>query len=309
MNLKAVADPAPGARAKFFDEWGALLGGDGIASYEDGLEMIRTEPLDVVVLCIKGPLHYRFAMEAIRHSPARLVFLEKPAACSLRELDEITEAAKDVGKQIIVDYTRHWAPHMLHLQRRVRDGLLGEVLSVIGYCGGSLVLSETCHTLDTVCQFAGYDIKSVTATTSENRVSAPAGYEAEPKLVAALVNYQSGIVGLLNGRIGSKTGFSVEVIGTEGTLLAGMYIPTIWRDKEGNIRPTEELALPPPAGPFQLAYEQISEHLTRGAVPECSNSQFIPVTEATFAICQSGKTGRAISLPMEARDVSIYADG
>lgn len=63
----------------------------------------------------------------------------------------------------IVDYSRRWSPHLLRLQGIVKNGLVGEVQSAIGYCGGG-VLSFAIHTTDMICQFAGYDPTSVSGT-------------------------------------------------------------------------------------------------------------------------------------------------
>jgi len=146
--------------------------------------------------------------------------------CSLREVDKMTEAAGTKGILIVVDYSRHWAPHLLHLQNLVREGLVGKVQSVIGYCGGS-ILSFAIHTTDLICQFAGYDPVMVSAFVHKSEQKVPEGYEIEPSIIGFTIRFASDVTGYHVGAHGTITGFSVDVIGSQGTLRAGMYIGTV----------------------------------------------------------------------------------
>jgi predicted dehydrogenase len=247
-------------------------------------------------------------MEVIEIGGMKAIFLEKPMGCSLKEVDEMTEAADAKGIPIVVDYSRHWAPHLLHLQKLVKDGLVGNVQSVIGYCGGG-VLSFAIHTTDLICQFAGYDPVAVNAFINKHEGKVPEGYEPEPSIIGSTIRFASGVTGYHVGSHGTITGFSVDVIGSEGTLRAGMYIGTVLRDKSGKTIDNSTLNLPENKGVFQVAYKQITDYLDGGPLPHCARDEYMAVNEIGFATIESGLTGQTISIPCQNRDRLIFANG
>jgi predicted dehydrogenase len=306
-ELVAVADLSEERRAEFEKTWGSAFPPNSIRYYETGAEMMERESLDIVAVCVRGPYHYEVTMQVIE-AGTRVIFLEKPAGCSLWEIDEMTRAAEAKGILIVVDYSRHWAPHLLRLQELVRDGLIGEVQSVIGYCGGG-VLSFSIHTTDLICQFAGYDPVSVSAFVQTHRHEVPEGYEPEPSAIGATIRFASGVTGYHVGRHGRMTGFSVDVLGSEGNLRAGMYIDTVVRDKNGRLVDKTSLNLPENASVFKVAYEQIAAYLDGGPLPHCSPEEYMPVNEIGFATIESGLTGQTITIPCRRRDRLIFANG
>ena len=129
--------------------------------------MLADERLDIVAICVRGPHHFAVTRDVLATS-CRAVFLEKPPTCSLHELDELLRLARAKSVPIIGSYSRHWAPHVLRLQELVAGGLIGDVRSVVGYCGG-LFLSFASHTTDLICQFAGYTPLTVIARGAADR--------------------------------------------------------------------------------------------------------------------------------------------
>ena len=63
----------------------------------------------------------------------------------------------------------------------------------------------------------------------------PEGYEPEPGVIGATIRYASGVTGYHVGQHGKAGAFSVDVLGSEGTLRAGMYAETVLRDKDGKL--------------------------------------------------------------------------
>jgi len=305
-ELAAVADLSEERRAEFEQVWGPGFPPNSIRYYETGGEMLAKEELDIVAVCVRGAHHYKVTMEVIE-AGTRFIFVEKPMGCSLTEVDEMTQAAEAKGIPIIVDYSRHWAPHLLRLQELVCDGLVGEVQSVIGYCGGG-VLSFAIHTTDLICQFAGYDPISVSAFIPPQGGEVPDGYEPEPGIIAATIQFASGVTGFHVGRHGTVGGFSVDVIGSEGSLQAGMYVGASVRNKSGPVD-NNTLGLPENASVFKVAYEQIAAYLDGGPLPHCARDDYIAVNEIGFATIESGLTGQTIPIPCQKRDRLIFANG
>lgn len=306
-ELVAVADLSQEQRDEFKQTWGPAFPSDSIRYYENGSDMLEKESLDIVAVCVRGPHHYKVTMEVLK-ADLKAIFLEKPMGCSLTEVDEMTKAADANGIPIIISYSRHWAPHLLSLQDKVKNGLVGKVQSVIGYCGGG-VLSFSIHTTDLICQFAGYDPVSVSAYVQENKGKVPEGYEPEPSVIGATIRFSSDITGYHVGQHGKITGFSVDVLGSEGTLRAGMYIPTVLYDKDGKLVDNSTLNLPENASVFKVAYQQICDYLDGGLLPHCTRNDYMAVNEIGFAMIESSLTGKSIDIPCQKRDRLIFANG
>lgn len=305
VKLAAVADMSEDAREKFHSVWGSALPGD-LRWYGSGAEMLAEESLDIVAVCVRGPYHFA-AMEEVLAAAPRAVFLEKPPSCSLAEMDALVAAAREKRIPITVSYSRHWAPHVLRLQELVREGLIGEVQTVVGYTGHSF-LSFASHTTDLICQFAGY---CPTAVYARGRVSgeAPEGFEPEPALESMLIEFANGVSGIQVGAQGEHGGFYCDVFGTEGMARAGIYIRPYARSKKGEAVDLEALGMPANAGVFTVAYDQIAGYLDGGPLPHCTDADWHAVNEIGFAGIESVHANARIILPNANRARKVYANG
>jgi predicted dehydrogenase len=304
VKLAAAAEMSEVSRSKFLEVWGTAF--PKLPIYETVTEMLASEELDIVAICVRGPYHYGVVMEVIEAGP-KAIFLEKPPTCSLDEMDRIVTAAKAKNIPIIVSYSRHWNPHILRLQQLVKEGLLGEVKTVVGYCGGT-VLSFASHTTDLICQFAGYNPVSVFARGDLGR-EAPEGYEPEPKLDHIVINFNNGVAGIQVGAAGAFGAMYCEVFGTEGMLRVGMYTPTVLLDAKGNPVDLTPYEIPDIASVFTVAYDQIADYLNEGPIPHCTNEHFITVNEIGFAAIESMHVKTSIVLPVANRTRNIFANG
>lgn len=305
VELAAVADITQEAHDTFMEQWGDKF--PDTKHYSDYADMFDAESLVIIAVCTRGPHHYTAMMDVIKAAP-KAIFLEKPATCSLAEMDEIVAAARAANIPITVSYSRHWGPHMLRMAELIKDGLIGEVTGVVGHCGNSM-LSFTSHQTDMICQFAGYDPVAVYARGTVPEADVPEGYEREPVLQSMVIEFASGIIGTqvaIEGELGS---FAVDVQGTEGRACVAFYKPPVAWNKKGEPIDLEALGLPENTSPFKLAYEQIAAHLDGGPLPDCTDDNFIAVHETGFAGIESILTGQRVELPNVNRSRKIFANG
>ena len=304
VEVAAAADLLPDRREEFNELWGP------VRMYDDGETMLRNEELDIIAVCVRGPQHEEMTLAAIEAGP-RVVFQEKPAGCSLREVDNVHAAATEKGAFVVMSHSRHWGPHVLRMVELIKNGLIGEVRTVVGYCGGT-PLSFSIHETDMICQFAGYDPVSVAGDIETTSEDVPAGYEPEPVVRGALIRYASGVTGIHNGAKSSVGSFCVEVEGTEGRAFVPFYAePRVW---QGTGQDEQEIDLatldmPPNASCFLVAYDQIADYLEGGPEPECGPDMYRPVNEIAFGVIESGLSGQTIPLPCAKRDRLIFANG
>jgi predicted dehydrogenase len=305
VKLTAAADMSEAAREKFKDVWGEAF--PEVTYFDSSAALLENTP-DIVAVCVRGPFHYAVTREVIAAGP-KAVFLEKPPTCSLNEMDELRALAKAKNIPIVVSYSRHWAPHVLHMQKLVEDGLIGRVRTVVGYCGGG-ILSFASHTTDLICQFAGYNATSVTAQAiipEADEKNSRENYQPEPSLQSMAIEFQNGVAGLQVGQQGEHGQFYVDVFGENGRIRVGMYMQPAAFDKDN--KPIELADVPENTSVFNVAYGQIADYLAGGAFPHCADDNFAAVNEIGFAAIESALTGKTIELPNVNRHRLIWANG
>lgn len=323
VYLAAAADPSEVARQSFERKWGQTFidSSGGVALYSELDRMLAESQLDILGVCVRGPLHFS-VMRQVLESPyrPRAIFLEKPAFCSLAESDEISALAGELGLSITMSYSRHWAPHVLKLEELVRDGLIGQVQAVVGYGAGPL-LSFTSHTTDLICQFAcaqseDYDAVAVTASGIINLESGevpPAyverGYEAEIGLRNIAIEFSSGVTATQVGARTEHGQFYVDVFGEKGQVRAGFDLaPAAWAADATALKFDEKL-FPPAASVFRVAYDEIAGQLAGERRAACTDNNWRQVNEIGFAAIDSARSQERVTLPVSNRERRVYANG
>ena len=129
-----------------------------------------------------------------------------------------------------------------------------------------------------------------------------------PRLSGSTIRFESGVIGFHVGNHGTRGGFSVDVLGSEGSVQTGFYSSVIVH-KDGKLVDNATLDLPENAGPFNVAYKQITDYLDGGPLPDCSGDDYTAVNEIGFATIESGITGQTIQLPCQNRKRLIFANG
>jgi len=305
VELAGVAELSAETQQTFKDAWGKRL--PDVTYYKAAKDMLAAESPDIVSICVRGPQHFAVAMDVIESRP-KAIFLEKPPSCSLAEMDQMLAAADTNGIPITVSYSRHFSPKVMWMEKLIKDGLIGDLQAVIGYCGCG-VLSSCSHVTDQICQFVGYDPQAVFA---RGRIfdDAPEGYKPEPRLDSMTIEFPHGVHGHHIGvDVGAEGAFYCDLIGSEGYARAGIYIePMAVRHGEGPVdlssrgMPTEESA-------FKVAYDQIADHLDGGDYPSCTGQNFVTVNEVGFAAIESILTDRRVLLGEVDRDLKVFANG
>ncbi|OIO97729.1 MAG: hypothetical protein AUJ92_02910 [Armatimonadetes bacterium CG2_30_59_28] len=306
VHLVAVADMLEEKRESFKALWGEALP-ESVKWYDTAAAMLHDQQLDIVAVCVRGPHHHAVTMEVLQ-SNVKAIFLEKPPSCSLAEMDEMVAASATKNVPITVSYSRHWSPRVLRMQELVQEGLIGEVKAAVGYTGHS-VLSFASHTTDLICQFAGYCPEAVFARGHLPEGDVPDGFEPEPQLESMVVEFRNGVTGIQIGANGEHSSFYCEVLGTEGMVRAGIYIPPYAQNEKREPIDLSQHNMPENASVFKVAYEQIADYLDGGPLPHCTNSNFVAVNEIGFAAIESVYTNQRIALPNPNRTRKVFANG
>jgi predicted dehydrogenase/threonine dehydrogenase-like Zn-dependent dehydrogenase len=141
-------------------------------------EVIAANELDVVCIASRHGSHAEYAIRALEQGHG--VFVEKPPALSLEELDRLREASQD--KVLQVGFNRRFAP----LAIAMREHVVSDEHPIEFLCrvaggrlpadhwlndpdeGGGRLLGEGCHFVDLACWFMGGLPTSVSASVPQS---------------------------------------------------------------------------------------------------------------------------------------------
>jgi myo-inositol 2-dehydrogenase / D-chiro-inositol 1-dehydrogenase len=217
---KRVADQVPG----------------GAAVYATGIDLIRDDAVDAVVVCSWGGSHEEYVLEAI--SASKPVFCEKPLADTQEACRHVLDAEVAFGRRLVqVGYMRRYDAAYRALKEVVVSGAVGLPLimhcthrnpSVPGYYQSDSAITDTAvHEIDMARWL--FDEEIVAVSTLEPRRSRNGGELADPLIL--IFEMASGIIVDVEVSVNIRYGYDIrgEVVGENGTAALGEASPVTLR--------------------------------------------------------------------------------
>ena len=101
---------------------------DGIHYTDKIEELYNDSEIDLVVICLRSDLHYKYAKEVLEHGKNCLV--EKPFVETLEEAQELFRLAKEKGLIVQPYHNRRFDSDFLTTMKVIESGKLGEILEI-----------------------------------------------------------------------------------------------------------------------------------------------------------------------------------
>lgn len=153
---------------------------------------------DCVFIVTRHDSHAAYASAAL--AAGKHVFVEKPLAMSVEELDRVADAARASGTVLTVGFNRRFAPMIvsarealasgggpLVMQYRVNAGFIPGDSWVHGTEGGGRIVGEVCHFVDALSALCGADPVAVEGVS-------PVGIDDS---LTAILRFADGSVGTI----------------------------------------------------------------------------------------------------------------
>ncbi len=213
-------------------------------AYHDDKEMDANPQVEVADVVVRVPMHYvltKNALEAGKH-----VFCEWPLGANLKEAQELAALARKMKVHTMVGLQRRASPTYLRLQELVKEGYVGQVLSVNLVQMGGGVLTRTSdrtwqkdatlgantltiafgHAIDALCMVVG-EITEVAGVVS---TQVPQWYETDTKKYVDVTSPDNIMISgrleggaVVNANVGVHpyhgSGYKMEIYGKDGTLV------------------------------------------------------------------------------------------
>jgi predicted dehydrogenase len=230
----------------------------------DSYEQILADPdIDAVVLATPHSQHEQQVLAAA--ASGKHIHVEKPITLERASAEAAVAAARKAGVVLAVGYCRRFHPSVVEIRNRLRDGRLGNVISMVAQhttstgqfippdnwraapeeAPGGALTAVGVHSLDHMIEFAGRvrDVRCVTA----RHVPGPSD-----DTTTVMLHFESGATGLIFCSVATATNFAFTLYGSKG--LAEISKPNL---QTFRFVPTSEHA---PTGPVTAPPDQISEH-------------------------------------------------
>jgi predicted dehydrogenase len=236
------------------------------------------------------------------------IFTEKVIAPTLKEVGEILSAVDEAGVKLTVSLPRLYHGYTLAAQEVIDNGLLGQLTQArvrlshngatagwlpghffnLEQCGGGALIDLGCHPMYLVRLFLGLP-QSVSATYGY-----VTGKEVEDNAVATL-RYDNGAVGIVEaGFVNSHSPFSIELHGTEGTLLYGLPDDVI-RVRSNKLDAKEWVTVETHDNRIS-AFDQWVGHILNGSAAEENIGLAVDLTKLMEASNRSAAEKRSVNL-------------
>lgn len=300
----------------------------GLPFYEDALEMVRREKLDLVSILTDSGLHPILGCQLAPHVP--VVIVEKPMALTLDDADRLIETCERHGTKLFVVKQNRYNPAIVQLRKAVEEGRFGKmVLGTVrirwsrdqayydqdAWRGtwkwdGGVFTNQASHHIDLLQWLMG-PVVSVKAYIATRLVA----IEAEDTGVAIL-KFKSGALGVVEATTATRPKDlegSISILGETGSVVVGGFSVNrmvTWNFTEP--RPEDEaiqatITNPPNVYGFghKPFYEDVLDCLNTGRRPMLDGLEGRKSLEIINAIYDSAFNGREVHLSYEPENVPL----
>ncbi|BFH63257.1 Gfo/Idh/MocA family protein [Paenibacillus azoreducens] len=281
----------------------------GVAFYASLDEMLAQDDIDAVIVDAPTRMHRDVMLKAA--AAGKHIFTEKVLAPTLHEVNEILDAVDRNKVKLTVSLPRLNDGYTLAIRDILDQELLGQVTQVrvrlshngatagwlpdhfykLEDCLGGALIDLGCHPMYLTRLFLQQDVEEVKA-----EFGYVTGKEVEDNAVATLSTL-SGAIGIVEaGFVNNFSPFSVEIHGTEGSILYGtpeekLLIRT---SRKGEYKDAwVELPVP---GPRESAFEQWISHIQQDTTADENVAYAVELTKLMEAANQSAREHRGIRL-------------
>lgn len=273
-------------------------------------EMLESNDVDAVIVDAPTNMHREVMLAAAR--AGKHIFTEKVLAATLKEANEIISEVNENGVKLTVSLPRLNDGYTLAIRELLANGALGQVTNVrvrlshngatagwlpehfynLEQCLGGALIDLGCHPMYLTHLFLNEAVTGVSA-----QFGYITGKEVEDNAVATL-STPSGAVGIVEaGFVNAFSPFTIEIHGTEGTLLYGTpdakLLLRTTKKELGDAESWQEVEIPTNR---ESAFSQWVQHIQQDTTAEENIRLAVDLTKLMEAANQSAREGRVIRL-------------
>jgi myo-inositol 2-dehydrogenase/D-chiro-inositol 1-dehydrogenase len=280
-----------------------------VGAQVSSVEAVIASDVDAILIATPTDTHADLIEQAARAGKA--ILCEKPVSLSVERIEQCLPVVEKAGVPLMIGFNRRFDPNFQALQRRLRDGEVGEVelvtiisrdpapppVSYIARSGG-LYRDMMIHDFDMARFLVGEEFVSVTAMGGA-LVDREIGVAGDVDTAAVQMQTASGKIAVITNSRRATYGYDqrIEVHGSKGLLRAGnVHMTTVERADGAGF--TADVIQNFFIDRYVQAYANevttFIETMTKGTKPTPSGYDGLQAQKLAEAATESGKTGKVV---------------
>lgn len=295
-----------------------------IKKYNNYLDMIKNEKIDLIAICTESGKHGQIALHCIAEKINLII--EKPIALSLNEADLIIEKAKENNVKVSACHQNRFNKSVQKIREAVEQKRFGKLMHGTAHIrwnrgedyykqapwrgtweqDGGALMNQCIHNIDLLRWMMGDEITEVVGMT-DNLIH---GFIDAEDLGMALVKFKNGSYGIIEGTTNiypKNLEETLYIFGEKGTVKAGgksVNLIEEWQFADGIDNPEEVKEKyhenPPNVYGFghKPLYKDVIDSIINNTEPYVNAVDGRNALELVLAIYKSAAEGKTIKLPL-----------
>lgn len=276
---------------------------DNTTVYPDLEALLSDDRVDIVSICTPNDLHAKEAMMAAK--AGKQIFLEKPAAISASELDELVKTIDEYRTKTVMGLVLRFNPLSIMQKRMISEGELGDILLTnVDYwfgrerngwmkegkrSGGAFVLGG-CHSVDLARFVLGCDITAVRGEALQT-----GSWYDYPAVETAQVRFANGAKGVFSCSLAGCVPYTanLSIIGENGSIINDRFFLKRFKEQKDffQIDTGAKKSGDVYDHPFPAMVTHFVNCQKEGKDSEHNVASAVNSHKACFAICESAANG------------------
>ena len=261
-------------------------------------DVLLDNEVDLVLITTRHNLHANMTVKCLE--AGKHVFVEKPLALNLEELQNVIQAQHKSGKTVMVGFNRRFSPHAEKMKSLLGASQMNVIATMNAgpiptnvwvhdmLVGGGRIIGEACHFIDLITYLTGSKVKAVCMNAM--------GINPEENTdnASILLKYENGSTGVINYFSNGSKAYSkerVEVYSQERSLIMDNFRTTNGYGFKG----FSKLKTALDKGHKNQFHKLISQSKS-GGNPLIPFDEIVNTTQASFAAIESLQKGQWIEL-------------
>ena len=260
--------------------------------------VLDDKDVDLIIITTRHNLHADMVIKAL--DKGKHVFVEKPLALNLEELEAIEKSYQKSNGSLMIGFNRRFSSHTQKIKSLVGDSPMNVIATMNAGAippevwvhdmevGGGRIIGEACHYFDLMVFLTGSKIKAVCMNALGKN---PAENTDNASILLKMENGSTGVVNYFANGSKSYDKERLEVFSHEKTVIMDNFIKTSGYGTKGFSKLKTKLDKG-----HKAQFSSILEKIKDGDVALIPYEELINVTKASFAAIQSLKEGRWIEI-------------
>tara|TARA_B100001063_G_scaffold171414_1_gene160565 strand:- start:1631 stop:3757 length:2127 start_codon:yes stop_codon:yes gene_type:complete len=260
--------------------------------------VLNDKDVSLIMITTRHNLHADMVIKAL--NKGKHVFVEKPLALNLKELNAIQKAYSISEGTLMVGFNRRFSPHVRKIKSLVGDAPMNIVATMNAgnippdvwvhdmFVGGGRIIGEACHYLDLIVFLSGSKIKSVCMNAMGVN---PEDNTDNASILVKMENGSTGVINYFSNGAKSYVKERLEVFSQGKVLIMDNFIKTSGYGVKGFSKLKTKLDKG-----HKAQFSQIVEKIKQGTAELIPIEELINVTKASFAAIKSLKESSWITI-------------